>query len=319
MKSPYMRIISPGPLSSIQDFGRMGYQDLGFIVGGAADTDSMHIANLLCGNDENEGVVEMTLYGITAQFSCDTVIALSGADVSPVVNGVPVSMNKAVALYAGSYLHCTSAQNGARAYLAVSGGFDVEAVMGSKSTSLKLGIGGFKGRKLAAGDVIALNRETEPFSDMDGRELSVSAFGSDVVLRCVPGPQDDMFTAEALRTLFASEYTVSASSDRMGIRLDGPALDAPEGTDIISDGIVSGSLQVPSDGKPILLIADHQTTGGYAKIATVISSDLPLAGQLSPGNTVRFAEISVEKAQETALCKKEELERLRKKFKITGK
>lgn len=316
MRSPFMRILSPGPLSTIQDAGRTGYQSLGFTVGGAADMDSMHRANLLCGNDADEGVIEMTLFGITAQFSCDTVIALSGADVSPVVNGVSVEMNRAIALYAGSYLHCAAAKSGVRAYLAVAGGFDVDSVMGSKSTSLKLGIGGFNGRKLAAGDVIPLVRETKPFPDMNVRSLSVPSCVSSVVLRCVPGPQNDMFTSEAMRTLFGSKYTVSAASDRMGIRFDGPALEAVGGTDIISDGIAPGSIQVPSDGKPILLIADHQTTGGYAKIATVISTDMPLAGQLSPGNSVRFSEISVEKAQEIAVRKKAELEELQRKFKV---
>lgn len=316
MKAPFIKIISPGPLSTVQDGGRTGYQSLGFTVGGAADADSMHTANVLCGNRLDEAVIEMTLFGITAQFSCDTVIALSGADVSPVVNGVPVEMNRAIVLYAGSYLHCSAAKNGVRAYLAVSGGFDVDDVMGSKSTSLKLGIGGYKGRRLAAGDIISLNRETAPFNDMNERVLATAPFGSDVTLRCVAGPQNDMFTVDALKTFFNAEYTVSASSDRMGIRLDGPSLESVGGTDIISDGIALGSIQVPSDGKPILLIADHQTTGGYAKIATVISSDISLAGQLAPGNTVRFSEISVDKAQEIAVCKKRQLEELQRKFSI---
>lgn len=316
MKTPSMRIISPGPLSTVQDGGRIGYQSLGFTVGGAADADSMHTANILCKNKPDEAVIEMTLFGLTAQFSCDTVIALSGADVSPVVNGVPVEMNRAIFLYAGSYLYCSAAKNGVRAYLAVSGGFDIPDVMGSKSTSLKLRIGGYMGRRLAAGDVISLARETAPFTDMNDRVLPSAHFGSNVTLRCVAGPQNDMFTDGALKTFFTAEYTVSASSDRMGIRLDGPALESVGGTDIISDGIALGSIQVPSDGKPILLIADHQTTGGYAKIATVISSDIPLAGQLSPGNTVRFSEISVEEAQEIAIQRKRQLESLQRKFNI---
>lgn len=316
MKTPAMKIISPGPLSTVQDGGRTGYQSLGFTVGGAADADSMYTANILCGNRPDEAVIEMTLFGITAQFTCDTVIALSGADVSPVVNGVPVEMNRAIALYAGSYLHCSAAQNGVRTYLAICGGLDIADIMGSKSTSLKLGIGGYKGRRLAAGDIIPLTREAEPFPNMAERILPAAPHGAAVTLRCVVGPQNDMFTEDAIRTFFTAEYTVSASSDRMGIRLEGPALEAADGTDIISDGIALGSIQVPSDGKPIMLIADHQTTGGYAKIATVISADIALAGQLAPGNKVKFSEISVEKAQEIAVEKRRRLETLQRKFSI---
>lgn len=309
-----MRIISPGPLTTVQDFGRAGYQAKGFTVCGAADADSMMTANLLCGNAPGEGVLEMTLFGICAQFMCDTVIALSGADVSPVINGKPAEMNRAYYLHAGSYLLCNGSSNGVRAYLAVAGGFDIQPIMGSVATGLKFALGGWYGRKLAAGDVIPLKCKTARPSDIDERYVAREAYTDTVTLRCVPGPQDDMFTEKGIADFFGTPYTVTPASDRMGIRLEGTALESKNGTDIISDGIVSGSVQVPSNGQPILLIADHQTTGGYAKIATVISADIPKAGQLTAGNTVRFLPVTVEEAQDAARERKARFDALSAKF-----
>ena len=314
MSECVMRVLSPGPLSTIQDAGRTGYQSLGFPVGGAADPDSMREANLLCGNDPGEATLEMTLSGVTVQFLCDTVIALCGADMAPVVNGFPAPMGRAIPLYAGSYLTCSAAKGGIRTYLAVAGGFGVPAVMGSKSTSLKLSLGGFEGRKLAAGDMIPLSESIPTLPDMDSRWIRRTPIGREVTLRCVPGPQDGMFSPEAVERFFSEPYTVTPASDRMGVRLEGPALDAPNGTDIISDGIAWGSVQIPSGGKPILLLADHQTTGGYAKIATVISADLSKAGQIGPGTTVRFTRVTVEEAQKEARVRAERFRELEREW-----
>lgn len=318
MSSLEIRVITPGALTTIQDEGRYGYQSLGFPVGGAADIDSMHRANLLCGNDPGEAVLEMTVSGATVQFMCDTVIALSGADMAPIVNGIPVETEHAIPVYAGSYLSLSYAAGGIRTYLACAGGFDIAPVMGSNSTSLKLGFGGFKGRKLAPGDVLLLKRETTILPNMETRFFIPMDYMDPVYLRCITGPQDDMFTQMSINDFYSSSYIVSPASDRMGIRLEGDPLISKDGTDIISDGIVAGSIQVPRDGRPILLISDHQTTGGYAKIATVISADLPKAGQLSPGQSVRFAEVTLEEARMIAIEKRHQLEELKKLFVVTG-
>lgn len=311
-----IRIIDAGPLTTVQDKGRFGYQSSGFSVCGVLDPDAMERANLLVGNDPNEAVLEIALSGITAQLMCDTVIALCGADMSPIINGVPAESDRAYALPAGSYIALSGARSGARAYLAIAGGFDIAPVMGSRSTGLKFSLGGFGGRKLISGDRIPLNKETSTLADISERHLPHPTYPAEVILRVVPGPQDDMFTEEAIKAFYNTPYTVTPTSDRMGIRLDGELLTSEKGTDIISDGIVTGSVQVSSDGKPILLTADHQTTGGYAKIATVISADIPKAGQLMSGDKVRFAKVTVGEAQKIAREKKAELDKLTARFRI---
>ena len=295
-----MRVIYPGPFTTVQDNGRYGHQSEGFIVSGCADSESMKIANILCGNDPCCGVLEMTLAGMCVQFMCDTVIAVSGADIVPFINGKRAEMNRAYFLPEGSYFMSSGSVNGIRAYLAVSGGFDIPSVMGSVSTGLKFALGGFGGRRLKAGDTVPLNRETPRPANIAERRTPRIPYESSVTLRCVRGPQDGLFTEKGIADFFGGEYTVTNASDRMGIRFDGTPLESVSGTDIISDGICCGSVQVPINGKPILLLADHQTTGGYAKIATVISADIPKAAQLAAGNTVRFEEIGVAEAQEIA-------------------
>ena len=296
-----MTILSPGPLTTVQDEGRFGYMNTGFSPGGAMDQGAMRLANLLVGNNTGEGVLEMTMAGIAAIFSCDTVVAVTGADMSPTVNGKSVPMNESILVKKGDELKLGFAKDGLRSYLAVAGGFDLPLVMGSLSTNLKCTLGGFQGRKLAAGDEIPLKKEVSSF---EKRSFSVTPAKNVLNVHVMLGPQDDYFTESGIHSFFTEEYTVSPQSDRMGIRLEGVAVESKNGVDIISDGIVTGSVQIPAAGTPIIMMADRQTTGGYAKIATVISSDLGLLAQAKPGTKIRFHRVTEKMA---ILQKKAEL------------
>ena len=305
-----MVIRKAGALSTVQDEGRFGVMKTGFGQCGAMDLTSMHIANRLVGNCKNCAVIEMTLTGITAVFDRECLIALSGGDFSAVLSGKHIRCDKAYAVRAGDELKLGAAKTGIRCYLAVSGGIDVPKVMGSRSTDLKMGIGGFFGRKLETGDVINFGKNCIEVKNPDKWEIDQRSFGGNYVLRAVPGPQDFMFPKETIDKFFSCEYKVTPECDRMGVRLSGEALKAKDGVDIISDGIVRGSVQVPGSGQPIVLMSDHQTVGGYAKIATVISGDVSLLAQARPGDTVRFERISVEQAEKLAKKEKKYLDNL---------
>ena len=292
-----VRILSPGPLTTLQDLGRFGGMRLGFSQGGAMDVQSLLTANRLLLNNDGEGCLEMTFAGIKAVFDEDCVIALTGADMDWKLNGEDLTRCRATEIRAGDELSCSPAKNGFRAYLAVAGGFDVEPFMGSYSTNLKCGVGGFDGRKLAAGDDLPLRMRRDELLYRYNRRTSPVSYPSDFTLRVVPGPQDDLFTPEGLDTFLGSVYTVSRDADRMGVRLDGPKIASKNGVDIVSDGIAFGAVQIPAGGTPIIMAADRQTVGGYAKIATVISADMPLLAQATPGARVRFSAVSQRDAE----------------------
>lgn len=302
-----IRIKNGGMLSTVQDLGRVGVMTNGFTHGGVMDTYSAKVANLLCKNDINAPVIEMTMLGITAEICDDCVFALSGGDFQPKLNGQTIKNNKAYFAKAGDVLALSSAKSGMRCYLAVGGGFKVESVMGSASTDLKLGIGGFEGRRLKAGDELDVNPHTAQPTDI---EVPIRRYESIVDVRFIYGPQDDMFTKKDKAFFENQLYTVTPSMDRMGIRLSGIALKGKDGMDIISEGIAFGSVQIPPSGMPIVLMADHQTTGGYSKIATVVSVDLPLLAQVKPYDKIRFHPVSLKKAQALVKKEKRELERL---------
>ena len=295
-----IEIITPGLLTTVQDFGRVGVMKNGFTQNGAMDRYSMAVANRLCGNCDSAPVLEMTVLGVTARFTQDTVVCVSGADFGAKINDKPIKRNKAYKINKGDILSMGAAKSGMRAYLAVAGGIVGEYVFGSASTNLKFAFGGHFGKKLQSGDVLSIGTGAFPLGEIDKWEIPESEYSKDAQLRVVLGPQNEMFTDEDIRLFLSQEYEVTAQSDRMGIRLSGEPLKSKNGMDIISDGIVFGSVQVPNSGEPIILMADHQTTGGYAKIATVISVDLPRASQLSVGNTVRFKSVTVEEAEQEA-------------------
>ena len=288
-------VLNPGPLTTVQDRGRFGYMAYGIGTSGAMDPAAYEAANALVGNGNGEAVLEATLMGPTIRFEGNCTIALTGADMTAKLDEVPVETYCAHEVRAGQTLTMGMAKTGCRGYLAVSGGIDVPVVMGSRSTNLKCQLGGVEGRALKRGDVL----ETTGTSLSAARKKPGKKpdFSQTVTVRVIPGPQDDLFTQGGLRTLWESAYTVSTSSDRMGLRLDGPAVETVSGSDIVSDGIALGAIQVTSAGQPIILMADRQTTGGYAKVGTVCSADLPKLAQLKPGGIVRMKPITVQATQ----------------------
>ena len=322
MQNKTLRITAPGPLSTIQDAGRRGFQASGFSPGGAMDLPAARAANLLVGNAMDMAVLEMTMMGITAKFECVVHFALTGADFDAHLNDAPIPAYQAIHARAGDELRCGFAVTGCRGYLAVAGGFAVEPVLGSCSTNLKCGIGGFEGRKLAAGDALPLRWPELPFSRVIDYRMpapshvkrNARAGAANITLRAVPGPQESAFTEEGIAQFFGSPYAVTPASDRMGIKLEGAKIETHAGSDIISDGIAAGSVQVPASGQPIVMMADRQTTGGYAKIATVISADIHLLAQARPGDVVRFVSVDVREAQDIARRAAREMKQLEYHF-----
>jgi len=292
-----IEVIKPGLLTTVQDFGRVGYQKLGISPSGALDRTAMTLANLLVANPAEEAVLEITLLGPELHFTEDTCIAVTGGDLAPMLNGESMPRYAAVKVKAGDTLSFGQAKDGCRAYLAFAGGLDIPVVMGSKSTNLKCKFGGYQGRKLQTGDFIpfAAPKTDLPFFLL--RTLEIPKFGDSVTLRVLSGPQDDAFTETGMHTFFHETYQVTTRFDRMGCALEGPTVECKDKADIISDGIAAGAVQIPSSGKPIIMLADRQTTGGYTKIGTVASVDLPLLAQRKPGDSVRFESISISEAQ----------------------
>ena len=302
-----IRVLKAGMLTTVQDLGRNGYQSQGFSVAGVMDVRSFKIANLLLDNPENEAVLEFTLIGPTLQFTSDTIIAITGGDFQPTVNGEPAPMYTALYMKRGDILKFGSARTGSRGYIAFSSYLDIPVVMGSRCTNLKSKIGGYKGRKLKDEDYIGFRIKRRYLPYFLSRKLDLDEFDEEeVTLRVVMGPQDDMFTKQGIHTLLSETYTVTSDFDRMGCRLEGPFIASKNGSDIISDGIAFGSIQVPAHGKPIVLLADRQTTGGYAKIATVASVDIPKLVQRKTDHKIRFKAITVEEAQKLYLEEEEQ-------------
>ena len=313
-----MIILFPGPLSAVQDMGRTGCAAQGYPECGACDKYALALGNLLCGNPENAAAVEMTLAGATVQFERDAVIALTGAACTPALDGQPVPTNAPVRIPAGATLETGAFTAGLRGYLCVRGGVDTPPVLGSRSTDSKCRIGGLEGRALRKGDRLptgnapagyAFDRAARAARTLQDKpwllrpRTAHAWLGEQVIplLRAVPGPQDDAFTSEGLRAFFSGLYAVTPDSNRMGVKLSGPAVATMRGSDILSDGIVEGSVQISANGQPILMLADHQTTGGYAKIATVIAPDLSAAAQLRPGETAAFRPVAAQEA--VRLCR----------------
>lgn len=288
-----LEIITPGILASIQDAGRQGFGEIGVAPSGAADSYACRLGNLLVGNLENAAAIEITLMGFQARFLTETVFAVTGADLQPSLNGRALPMWTVLKAAPGDILDLPSPVCGCRAYLTVGGGFHIPAVMGSRSTNIGAGFGGFDGRMLRAGDRLQGCRPGH-YLACAGRSVpdALKALSvSEWVLRVLPGPQHDQFPEASRRQFYEATFTVSGKSDRTGVRLEGPTIEKEAGApdSILSEGILCGAIQIPGDGKPIILL-NETVTGGYRKIAVVIAADLPLLGQLAPGDTVRFQE-----------------------------
>jgi len=299
--SAMLEVIAPGLHTSLQDLGRFGLQRIGVPVSGALDTVSLRLANILVGNPPGTAALEILHQGPTLKVHADSVrIALASRGEVEVLSDYRRSIPacRSVRLKRGEVLQIGAPGQSACVYLAVEGGFAVAPCLGSWSTYARGSLGGFQGRTLREGDLLPL-----ALNDVSARaEIELPKppeQGRERPIRVVLGPQDDHFLPESLATFLAANYTVSASVDRMGMRLDGPSLrHNNKGYDIVSDDVVTGAIQVPGTGQPIVLLADHQTTGGYPKIATVISADLPIIGRRAPGDTVRFRAVSASEAEQ---------------------
>ncbi len=290
-------VLRPGMLTTVQDLGRWGRQGSGVPVAGPMDAYSHRRANRLVGNDDNAAALEVTLIGPELRADGDVLCAVAGAEFALSIDGRPVAPQGPFALSSGARLRFGERRAGARAVLAVRGGIDVPADFGSRATSLSAKMGPFGGRALAAGDTLPIGGvPSEAVAHQPIPPLPLPAGGARV--RAIKGPHDGMFPAQAVETFFSGRFRVTPQSNRMGYRLAGPVLAHGDAADILSDATPIGSVQVPASGQPILLMADRQTTGGYPKIATVITADLPLAGQLAPGDWIEFAACSRESAVE---------------------
>ena len=294
-----LEVISPGPLTTIQDLGRYGLGRYGVPPSGALDHFSVRIANLLVGNREDEACIETTLMGLKVKALRDLVIAVTGADLQPHLNDSPCRMWQSLIIRKDDVLHFKALKAGCRAYLAMGGGVSLDPVLGSKSTNLTSGFGGHEGRQLRKGDILFT---TSPFDhfNLTMRALNqdrIPVYTKDWVLRILWGPQDADFAPESKTKLLDSFFKVTPMSDRKGIRLSGPPIHRKEGINesIISEGVVPGSIQVPGDGQPIIILVET-VTGGYRKIATIIAADIPLLGQIKPGDHVLFRAVSLEQA-----------------------
>ena len=308
------RVIKGGLLTTVQDLGRNGYQAQGFNVNGVMDRRAFRIANLLLDNPENEAVLECTLIGPTLEFTAPMIISITGGDFRPEINDEEVPMYTALYVAEGDVLKLGSARSGRSCYIAFSNYLKVPVVMGSRSTNLKCRIGGFKGRKLEDGDYIETRITRRIYlPTFLSRTLPLKEYEENkATIRVILGPEEEVFSKKGIKSFLETEYTVGAEFDRMGMRLEGAYIESKRGSDIISDGIALGSIQVPSHGKPIILLADRQTTGGYGKIATVISVDLPKLVQRRMDDKIRFLAITVEEAQQLLLLEERELQDMRK-------
>ncbi len=288
-----IRILNAGPMMTVQDGGRRGFLRFGVSGSGPMDRDAFEAANALVGNAPDAAGVEFALIGGRLSLADECLIAVTGGDVPVALNGKPISPWSSWRASAGSELEIGAMRSGVWGYIAVSGGVTCPLVMGSRSTHLRSGVGGLDGRVLRTGDVLPLGSDTgaEPKKLVKPIRLR----GGPISL--VPGPQDDYFDADAFSCLFGREFQVSQQRDRMAMMLDGPEIHAAGGHDIVSDGTLMGSIQVPPSGRLIVLMADRQTTGGFPKIATVASADLGRLVQTPSGKVVRFRAATVEQAE----------------------
>jgi biotin-dependent carboxylase-like uncharacterized protein len=291
-----------GLLTTVQDRGRYGYQRFGMPVAGAMDVFSLELANLLVGNDPGDACLEATISGPELEFIGATWVAITGADMAPHLNGRGILMNTAVDVRPGDRLGFRGLKSGCRSYIAFAGGIAVPLIMGSRSTYLRAGIGGHQGRALIQGDELPLGEFKRPSVIKVIPEGLMPKYKHEQTIRVISGPEAHYFEMAGLRSFLSTEYTVTAQSDRMGYRLSGEPIKHKEGmSGIISAGISLGTVQVPGDGQPIILMADRQTSGGYARIANVITVDLTLLAQMRPGDIVRFSETTLDSARQLYL------------------
>jgi antagonist of KipI len=309
MSAPGLTVVRPGLLTTVQDLGRWGFQATGVPVAGPMDTCAHRLANALVGNPADAATLEVTLIGPELTFDRAVVAAVAGATFDVTVDDVAVPSDAAFEIPAGGRVRFGARHAGARAYLAVAGGVDTPRVMGSRATHVVSRMGGFDGRPLQAGDRLPIGlAAAQPSAPR--AQVAASAYlpqGGRARLRVLLGPQDGWFAAPAIDALAGDVFSVSTRSNRMAFTLDGPPLPVAREGEPLSEPVAFGAIQVPAGGAPLLLMADRQTAGGYLKIATVISADLPVAGQLAPGDVVSFAPCSRAEALAALIGREREL------------
>lgn len=313
MRKPLIKVLKPGLQTSVQDLGRIGYQQDGISPSGAMDDYSLQLANILTGNTLNEACLESAMVGPSLEALTDVSIAICGGNLEPNVNGQAVSLWKSFVFKKGDVLSFGRVKSGARAYISFAGGIDVPLVLGSKSTYMNGKLGGLDGRALKAGDIL-FGQPAVRKSKFLHHEL-IPEFKQKLTIRVILGPHLEKFSQSTIAAFLDNEFKVSPQSNRMGYRLEGTKLDHIGGADIISDAIPLGGIQVPANGQPIILMAERQTTGGYSRIATVISADIPALAQAVPGNVITFKEIPIEEAQKLHMDRK----RLLKVLSVTAR
>lgn len=295
-----IEVLAPGLYTSIQDAGRPGLQHYGVAVQGAADIAALILGNRLVGNDPGAAALEVTLLGPTLRFHTETAIAITGADLGATLNDQPVPVGYTVTVRSGDVLAFRGGRRGCRAYICVAGGIDVKAVRGSRSTDPLAGIGGLPdrpGEPLKAGDLLPVGRPTVEPAEVEGRRVRWNFVPDSFVARVVLGPQEDFFPPEAVQRFFTAEYTVTPTSDRMGLRLDGPPVPRPR-REVISEGQPLGAIQILPNGLPIVLLAGRATAGGYPKLGIVVSPDVAWLAQARPGDRIQFKPIDGRQAED---------------------
>lgn len=317
-----VKILQPGLLSTIQDLGRFGSQKYGVIVGGAMDSLAVRIANILVGNEEDEATIEVTMVGTELQFEEEHLVAITGGNLAPTIDGNKAFMWRPILIRKGQVLKFNSPVSGYRAYIAFSGGLQVPKVMGSKSTYIQANIGGYKGRELRKGDVLSCGVLTEQ-GGMFLRQLkkmgtsfqwsvNYSSFytSKSETIRILKGSEFDCFDDKSKKNFLNKSYKITINADRMGYQLVGDKLSLTNKFELLSEGVTYGTIQVPANGQPIILMAERQTIGGYPKIGQVISIDLPRLAQLQPGDTIHFELTSIESAEKLLLQQKLDIHEL---------
>ena len=308
MTDAAIHVIKAGLQTTVQDLGRWGHQSSGVPVAGPMDTFSHRLANVLVGNEANAATLEITLIGPELEFNANTTIAVCGADFDMTLDGQSIGLGASTHVSRGARLVFGRRRVGARAYVAVAGGIRTPMVLGSRATHVVSRMGGIEGRALMAGDRVPFQATTA--SRPLRRALGFQLPSGRARLRLLPGPQADWFDPAAVGVLTSVIFRISPRSNRMGFRLEGPPLPRRRAGEPISEPLAFGALQVPAAGEPILLMADRQTAGGYPKIASVISADLPIAGQLAPGDFVEFAMCSRQEAAAALIARERPLLRI---------
>lgn len=326
-------VLNSGLLTTIQDRGRYGYEKYGIIVSGAMDQYSMRIANILVGNEENEGVFEITLIGPSLKIKKGNLISITGADISPTINEKKVSMWRPIYLNEDCILKFGKCVSGCRAYIAISGGIDVPVIMGSKSTYLRCKIGGQDGRKIKKGDVINIGKKPSMSLELIDKLKEINTKKSFVYtkwyakglninnnfpvdIRVFEDMQFKNIKEESIKEFFTKPFIIDSKSDRMGYRLNGPKIELNEKIEMISGEVSIGTIQIPPDGNPIILLADRATAGGYPKIAHVTLYDIPKLVQLKASDKIVFKKVTLKEAEELYLKREMYIEKLKKSIKL---